>query len=238
MTSLGLRFCPRCGTARVADMPFCPGCGRNVAEFDEEVALRAGPQGTTDVASGTSTARLGTSQPSSVDDWEGGRPSDAPAALPATTHPSVDRGFRVPPVVIVALIVIVGLVVLGVLPRLQLGGSPGSGGLAAPGVASGAPGVASGAPAALIVGLTILSPKDGQAVASKDLTVIGTAPPGLTITRDISFGFDQHATADGTGHWAIQVGLNEGDNKLTFRIGDDHSTQQTIRVIYTAPQTP
>jgi hypothetical protein len=232
MTSLGLRFCPRCGTARVADMPFCPGCGRNVAEFDEGAALGASPQTTTtDVASGTSTAPAGTSQSSSVDEWEGGRRSDAGTALPTMTQPSVDRGFRLPPVVIVALIVIVGLIVLGVLPRPQLGGSPGSGGQAAPGEAS-------GAPAALIVGLTIVSPKDGQAVASKDLTVIGTAPPGLTITQDISFGFDQHATVDGTGHWAIHVGLNEGDNKLTFRIGDDHSTQQTIRVIYTPPQTP
>ena len=32
--------------------------------------------------------------------------------------------------------------------------------------------------------------------------------------------------------------LNEGDNKLTFRIGDDHSTQKTIRVIYTPPLSP
>jgi hypothetical protein len=213
-------------------MPFCPGCGLKVAEFDQGAIIGADRQTTpTDVADGTSIARAGTSLSSSADEWEGGRSPDAHAASPTTTRPSVDRGFRVPPVVIVVLIVIVGLIVLGVLPRPQLGGSPASGGQPAPGGAS-------GAPAALIVGLTILSPKDGQAVASKDLTVIGTAPPGLTITHDISFGFDQHATVDGTGHWAIQVGLNEGDNKLTFRIGDDHSTQQTIRVIYTPPQTP
>jgi len=35
----------------------------------------------------------------------------------------------------------------------------------------------------------------------------------------------------------MKVGLNDGDNKLTFRIGDDHSTQKTIRVIYTPPQS-
>ena len=62
--------------------------------------------------------------------------------------------------------------------------------------------------------------------------MIGLAPPGLTITRDVSFGLDSHATADGTGHWAINVSLNEGDNKLKFRIGDDRSTEQEIRVEY------
>jgi hypothetical protein len=88
---------------------------------------------------------------------------------------------------------------------------------------------------ALITGLTITSPTDGQAVAIKEVTVIGTAPPGLTVTQDISFGPDQHATADGTGHWAIKVSLNDGENRLTFRIGDDASTKKTLRVIYTPP---
>ena len=88
---------------------------------------------------------------------------------------------------------------------------------------------------ALITGLTITSPSDGQSVATKEVTVIGTAPPGLTITQDISFGPDQHTTVDGTGHWAIKVGLNDGENRLTFRIGDDQSTKKTIRVIYTPP---
>jgi hypothetical protein len=86
-----------------------------------------------------------------------------------------------------------------------------------------------------IVGLTITSPTDGQAVATNEVTVIGTAPPGLTITQDIQFGPDQHTTVDGTGHWAIKVGLKEGENRLTFRIGDDGSTRKTIRVIYTPP---
>lgn len=86
-----------------------------------------------------------------------------------------------------------------------------------------------------IVGLTITSPTDGQAVATQEVTVIGTAPPGLTITQDIQFRPDQHTTVDGTGHWAIKVGLEEGENRLTFRIGDDNSTRKTIRVIYTPP---
>jgi hypothetical protein len=67
------------------------------------------------------------------------------------------------------------------------------------------------------------------------VTVIGLAPPGLTVTRDVSFGLDQHATADGTGHWAINVGLNDGENKLKFRLGDDRSTERELRITYTPP---
>jgi hypothetical protein len=132
--------------------------------------------------------------------------------------------------VIAAIIVTVGLIAFGLLIRAQPGGSPGPGGQLVPN--------ASLVPAAPITGLTILSPADGQTVVTREITVIGTAPPGFTITQDISFGLDQHATVDGTGHWAVKVELNAGDNKLTFRIGDDGSTKQTIRVIYTPPQTP
>ena len=159
-----------------------------------------------------------------VDEWEAGSHD---VTSPMESARSGSRGLRVHPIVLIAAIVVVVLVLVGLLPRPQLPG-PGSGGPPASSLPSGAP----------IVGLTILSPTDGQAVAAKDVLVIGLAPPGLSVTQDISFGFDQHATADGTGHWAIKVGLNEGDNKLTFRIGDDHSTQQTIRVIYTPPASP
>ncbi len=175
------QFCPRCGTARIADMAFCPNCGLSIAELPE------GP-------------------------------------------PPEGRFSRIPPIVIAAIVVMVGLIALGLLTRFQPGGAPGSGGQPAPN--------ATLVPGAPIIGLTILSPTDGQAVVTKEITVIGTAPPGLTITQDISFGLDQHAAVDSTGHWAIKVGLNEGDNKLSFRIGDDGSTRQTIRVIYTPPQTP
>jgi hypothetical protein len=112
---------------------------------------------------------------------------------------------------------------------------------AAPPVGGGTPGQSNAVPPgstpvpAPITELTITSPTDGQAVGTKEVTVIGMAPPGLTITQDISFGPDQHTTVDGTGHWAIKVGLNDGENRLTFRIGDDQSTKKTIRVIYTPP---
>ena len=109
---------------------------------------------------------------------------------------------RVPPVVIAAIVVAAGLIAFGLLTRLQFGGGPGPGGQVVPN--------ASLVPAAPITGLSILSPTDGQVVVAKEITVIGIAPPGLTITQDISFGLDQHALVDGTGHWAIKVGLNEG----------------------------
>lgn len=144
-------------------------------------------------------------------------------------RPSGRGSIRIRIVIAVALVAI-GAIGYGLLtrPAASPGGTPGPG--------NGVPPGATSVPAP-IVGLTITSPTDGQSVATKEVTVIGTAPPGLTITQDISFGLDQHTTVDGTGHWAIKVGLNEGENRLTFRIGDDGSTKQTIRVIYT-PQNP
>jgi hypothetical protein len=211
MTDSGRRFCPRCGTARVGDLPFCPSCGSNLAEFDE-----------------TTVAAPLAATPS-----EATPPEAAPTELePAVVDRSIEGdvrpgGFSIPPLVLVVGIVVVGLVALGLLRLPQLG-SPTP---AAPQASAAQP----GGPAAPIVGLSILSPTDGQTVAVKDVLVIGLAPPGLGITQDVSFGLDQHTTADGTGHWAIKVGLNGGDNVLKFRIGDDHSTEKTVRVIYTPP---
>jgi hypothetical protein len=216
MTATGQGYCPRCGTARVGDMPFCPRCGLNVAEFDGTKA---------DLAAATDTTVVGT----------------APAVPPTTPVTPVsspldtvpDRGglprlgFSVPPFVLVIAIVIVGLIALGLLRLPQIGGGP------APGAQASV--IPSTGVAAPIVGLSILTPTDGQTVATKNVVVIGTAPPGLSITQDVSFGLDNHTTVDGTGHWAMTVGLNPGDNNLKFRIGDDHSTEKTIRVIYTAP---
>lgn len=135
--------------------------------------------------------------------------------------------------VIAAVLVAIGAIGYALLTRpaasTPIGGVPG-GGNQTPAVATPLP--------APITELTITSPTDGQAVATNEVTVIGTAPPGLTITQDISFGPDQHTTVDGTGHWAIKVGLKDGENRLTFRIGDDGSTKKTLRVIYTPPPPP
>ena len=140
------------------------------------------------------------------------------------------RARGVPSIVIAAVVVVVGLIAFGLITRFQFGSTP------TPGGPLGTNG--SLAPAAPITSLSILSPTDGQVVVTKEITVIGIAPPGLTVTQDISFGLDQHAQIDSTGHWAIKVGLNEGDNNLAFRIGDDGSTRKTIRVIYTPAEMP
>jgi hypothetical protein len=211
MTTAGPGFCPRCGTARMADMPFCPRCGLNVADFDGR---------TSELAAATDTTVVGSTPPM------------APVPAPLDTIPDrgglASLGFGVPPLLLVIAIIIVGLVALGLVRLPQLGG-----GGPAPSVQPGALPTSGAAPP--IVGLTILSPTEGQTVGTKNVVVIGTAPPGLTITQDVSFGLDNHTMVDGTGHWAMTVGLNTGDNTLKFRIGDDHSTEKTIRVIYTAP---
>jgi hypothetical protein len=214
MTDQEPRHCTRCGTALVGGLPFCPKCGlKNAEEGDDTVKS---------VADGLTTANTNAT-PTATDT----RPVGAAIT---TAHRRVDRGLGGNPKLWSVLIVVAALVIFDLLTRALAGGAPG----VAPGSGL-VPGSSAAAPSALIVGLTIESPRDGQAVATKDITVIGVAPPGLTITRDISFGLDQHATTDGTGHWAINVSLDNGENKLKFRIGDDHSTEQEIRVIYTPP---
>lgn len=202
MTDQPFRFCPRCGTALVEGMPYCPKCGFNLDDLSRPAV----------------------------------RPSDDDAGWPSDDR----RDSAIPrrsatPLVVAALIVAVGLIGYALLsrpaPASQQGGltdeSPGPATSLAPGVTI--------APSAPIVGLTIESPSDGDAVSTEEVTVIGLAPPGLRITRDVSFFPDQHATVDSTGHWAIAVRLEAGDNTLVFRIGDDRSTEQRIRVTYTPP---
>jgi hypothetical protein len=186
------------------------------------------PNATPDVASDPSPNAIRDGVPDAA---------DVPSSMPPVADsplPFERRVLAIPPIVIAAVFVMVGLIAFGLLTRPQPGMAPGPGG---PGGSS-APGASFVVPPPPIVGLSILSPTDGQAVAAPEVTVIGTAPPGVSITQDISLGLDQHATTDGTGHWAIKVGLNEGDNKLTFRIGDDRSTEKSIRVTYTPSRTP
>ena len=223
----------------MAGMPFCPSCGLNT---DQAGALPT-PAATdpADAAVDALGRRVDEGSPAPAS------PSRPNAALSRTGYglsSSVlgrlaDPGSRGTTIVIAAVIVAAGLVAFALLMRPQPAAGPG---VAPAGSPNGTAGVVvpggsvAGAPP-LIVGLTIQSPTDGQAVATKDVTVIGLAPPGLTVTRDVSFGLDQHATADGTGHWAMSVGLDEGENNLVFRIGDDRSTEKRLRVTYT-PQAP
>jgi len=200
----------------VAGHAFCPGCG-----FDTTAIA----QPTTSPAVEPTAAPAGTVWPG-IDP----EPSTHTANRPSpATRAVAERRVPGRALLIGGVIVAVALIVLGQVmrpkPIVVPAGDPASGNQQPPGASVVGP--------ALIVGLTIQSPTDGQQVATKDVTVIGMAPPGLTITRDVSFGLDQHATADGTGHWAMSVGLDQCENKLKFRIGDDRSTEQTLRVIYT-----
>jgi zinc ribbon protein len=220
MTQTQPRFCPRCGASARDNLPFCPQCGFDLADVPRPDAKATEPPA---VVPAVSTSRTDVQV--------------IPPAKPATALPTLRpidrvtaRGRGIPPVIVAGFLVMVGLLGYGLLTR-----SSAPAGVAPQG-SGGAPIASAGAPA-LITGLTILSPSDGQSVATKDINVIGTAPPGVTITQDISFGLDQHTTSDGTGHWAMKVGLKDGENKLIFRIGDDSSTRKEIRVIYT-PQKP
>jgi len=101
--------------------------------------------------------------------------------------------------------------------------------------ACGAPGGSS--PATLLVAtpasgeLAVTSPVDGAVSETKTITVTGTAPNGAEVVRDIPFASDDRVSATG-GMWSMSVDLDEGENELTFRIGDDKSTAKTISVTY------
>jgi hypothetical protein len=212
-------------------MPFCPQCGFDLADLPRQDAKASEPGA---VLSTSSAGPI----PSALQTTPAREGEVLAPAKPEVVRPTlrpadrvIQRGRGIPPIVIAGFLVMVGLLGYGLLTRSSqppVGVVP---------QASGGGIVGSTAAPALISGLTILSPADGQAVATKDVNVIGTAPPGVTVTQDISFGLDQHTTSDGTGHWTMKVGLKDGDNKLVFRIGDDSSTRREIRVVYT-PQAP
>ena len=73
-------------------------------------------------------------------------------------------------------------------------------------------------------------PSDGARTAGTVILVRGHAPPRSTVTRDVQLWFDQHTVADADGHWSMEVPLSAGENRLTFRLGDDRSTVETITV--------
>ena len=172
-----------------------------------------------------------------IDALRGSRevPGEGGAAAEPVGPPEPRPASRTLPFLAGAVIIAAGLIGFGLLMRPQGGGPaspPGAG--SGPGGQIGADGSAV-VPSFPITGLTIQSPRDGDTVATKAVTVIGLAPPGLRVTRDVSFGLDQHADVDGTGHWAMSVDLKEGENDLVFRIGDDRSTEQRLRVTFTPP---
>jgi hypothetical protein len=217
----GARFCPRCGTALVPGLPFCPKCGFDSAEI-------GGAREPTPERSDGAIDGFGSQ--GDVDPEATARSAVADVGYPRSAR-APSRGSQF---LFGAVIIAVGLIVFGFLMRpVGVGGPsvPGLGGSGQEGQSGS--GGSQGVPSAPIVGITIQNPQDGAVVATKDVTVIGIAPPGLSITRDVSFGLDQHATVDGTGHWAMSVELKEGQNDLVFRIGDDRSTERRLRVVFT-----
>jgi hypothetical protein len=86
--------------------------------------------------------------------------------------------------------------------------------------------------------LVILSPTDGAAVTTEVLMVSGMGPPDARIVRDVTLGFDDETTSDGTGSWSMPVELDEGPNLLVFRVGDEEGTSTSLTVTYTLPSEP
>src|SRR5437879_1089050 len=84
--------------------------------------------------------------------------------------------------------------------------------------------------------LRVISPADGSKVTSEPIQVTGTAPANAEIVQDISLAPDQRTQADASGNWTLTVHLDDGVNDLTFRIGDDKSTAQTIQVTLTTTE--
>lgn len=78
--------------------------------------------------------------------------------------------------------------------------------------------------------LVITSPEDATTVSERVVVVTGVAPDGADVVREVSLGRDEHTTASG-GRWSMSVGLDPGDNLLTFRLGDDATTSTTLLLI-------
>lgn len=80
--------------------------------------------------------------------------------------------------------------------------------------------------------LVITSPEDGDVVSRPSVQVVGTAPPGAQIIQELNLFGDRRTSADDNGDWVLTVDLEEGNNDLVFRIGDDQATTKTLRIVY------
>ncbi len=83
-----------------------------------------------------------------------------------------------------------------------------------------------------LTGFSISSHDNGSTVATGSVELGGDAPPNAQIVQDISFGPDKRTTAGGDGSWVLTVDLEEGENDLKLRLGDDDETTKTIRIVY------
>jgi micrococcal nuclease len=80
--------------------------------------------------------------------------------------------------------------------------------------------------------IAFLAPEDGATVATRTITVRGTAPAGSRIVRDIANAPDQSTRAGVDGTWSMKVSLGKGVNRLRFRLGDEKATTRTLLVEY------
>lgn len=80
--------------------------------------------------------------------------------------------------------------------------------------------------------LLITSPEDGDVVRTPSVQLVGTAPAGAEIVQQIAPFGDRRTSADDNGDWVLTVDLEEGNNDLVFRIGDDEATTKTLRIVY------
>jgi hypothetical protein len=250
-------FCPNCGlnlselgAARDAG----PGdaAGRRAEELDAAPSSYAAQRITTDEAisraeyageGAYARAVEGAAAPAEATRAPSARPADrlAPAGVRTVRPAAYDEpaGASLPGPVLLALLIAGVIVVLALNSSglLRVPGGTGIGGAVGTATPSPTPAGPTFAPtsAAPPVGLAILSPTNGAVVGSKQIVVIGSAPAGLRVVRDVPLWIDQSTTSDGTGHWAMTVDLNSGENKLRFRLGDDKTTAKEIRVTYSPP---
>lgn len=82
--------------------------------------------------------------------------------------------------------------------------------------------------------LRVLAPINGSTVDVATVLVGGIAPPGATVTQDVDLVADPHTIADASGNWSISTALEPGANKLTFRLGDDVTTDVSLYLTSTA----
>jgi hypothetical protein len=80
--------------------------------------------------------------------------------------------------------------------------------------------------------LSIDLPRTGSVITTPTVEVVGRAPAGSRIVRDISLAPDDDVIADTDGRWSMTVELEEGANELVFRIGDDGSTEVRLGLTY------
>ena len=82
--------------------------------------------------------------------------------------------------------------------------------------------------------LRVLVPANGSTVDVGTVLVEGIAPPGATVTQNVDIVADPHTIADASGRWSISAALEPGANKLTFRLGDDVTTDVSLYLTSTA----